>query len=425
MKHLFKSGIMTTIMTVSLSLSSFAQVNDRDLQQFRFPDQRGINQFEALDNNNVPFKGVKVRMGGAFALQFQGLSHSTGSTDTLMDIGSNFNLPTANLDLDVALADGMRMHLRTYLSSRHHPESWVKGGYLQISKLDFIKPGFLENVMDITTIKVGLMELNYGDYHFRRTDNARAIYNPFVGNLILDAFNTEAGAEIYVTPGDFLIMAGLTNGKLNQAVTSPGDYNPVILGKLGYDRQFNDDLRLRLTSSLYMTGKSARNYLYTGDRGGSRFYLVMEDYTASASGNFRSGRYNPGFTNEITAIMINPFVKFKGLELLGTVELTSGKAEAEDKTRNWTQLAADLVYRFGTTENLYIGAKYNQASGEEAFTGNNLTINRIEAGAGWYMTKNVMVKAEYVQQTYDGFDPASILYEGQFNGIMLEAVVSF
>ncbi len=425
MKHLFKSGIMTTIMTVSLSFSSFAQVNDRDLQQFRFPDQRGINQFEALDNNNVPFEGVKVRMGGAFALQFQGLSHSTGSTDTLMDIGSNFNLPTANLDLDVALADGMRMHLRTYLSSRHHPESWVKGGYLQISKLDFIKPGFLENVMDITTIKVGLMELNYGDYHFRRTDNARAIYNPFVGNLILDAFNTEAGAEIYVTPGDFLIMAGLTNGKLNQAVTGPGDYNPVILGKLGYDRQFNDDLRLRLTSSLYMTGKSARNYLYTGDRGGSRFYLVMEDYTASASGNFRSGRYNPGFTNEITAIMINPFMKFKGLELLGTVELTSGKAEAEDNTRNWTQLAADLVYRFGTTENLYIGAKYNQASGEEAFTGNNLTINRIEAGAGWYMTKNVMVKAEYVQQTYDGFDPASILYEGQFNGIMLEAVVSF
>ncbi len=423
MKHLFKSGMIATLMAATLS--TFGQVNNRDLQQFRFPDQRGINQFEALEDNNVIFDGVKVRMGGAFALQLQGLSHSTGSMDTLIDIGTNFNLPTANLDLDVALADGMRMHIRTYLSSRHHPESWVKGGYLQISKLDFIKPGFLENVMDITTIKVGLMEINYGDYHFRRTDNARAIYNPFVGNLILDAFNTEAGAEIYVTPGDFLIMAGLTNGKLNQNVTSPGAYDPVILGKLGYDRQFSDDLRLRLTSSLYMTGKSARNFLYNGDRGGSRFYLVMEDYTANATSNFRSGRYNPGFTNEVTAVMINPFVKFKGLELLGTVELTSGKAEAETDTRNWTQLAADLVYRFGPTDNIYVGAKYNQASGEEAFTGNDVTINRIEAGAGWYLTKNVMLKAEYVQQTYDGFDATNLLHEGQFDGIMMEAVVSF
>ncbi|MBF99752.1 MAG: hypothetical protein CMI36_12235 [Owenweeksia sp.] len=402
-----------------------AQDNGRDLQQFRYPDQRGINQFEALGDNNVTFDGVKVRMGGAFAIQLQGLNHSTGSVlDTLTEIGTNFNLPTANLDMDVALADGMRMHLRTYLSARHHNEAWVKGGYLQIDKLDFIRKDFLKGVMDITTVKVGLMENNYGDYHFRRTDNARAIYNPFVGNLIMDGFTTEAGAEIYVTPGDFLIMFGVTNGKLNQRVTDPGATGPVILGKLGYDKQVNDDLRLRLTTSLYTTGKSAHNYLYSADRAGSRFYLVMDD-TGNPTSNFRTGRYDPGFTNEITAVMINPFVQFKGLELLGTVELSSGKAEAEADTRNWTQLAADLLYRFGPTDNLYIGAKYNQAAGEEAFTGNDVTISRIEAGAGWYMTKNVLVKAEYVQQTYDGFDATNILYEGQFDGVMLEAVVSF
>lgn len=41
------------------------------------------------------------------------------------------------------------------------------------------------------------MENNYGDAHFRRSDNAQAIYNPFVGNLIMDAFTTEVGAELY------------------------------------------------------------------------------------------------------------------------------------------------------------------------------------------------------------------------------------
>ena len=76
-----------------------------------------------------------------------------------------------------------------------------------------------------------------------RTDNARAIYNPFVGNLIMDAFTTEMGAEIYVTPGDFLIMGGITNGKLNQSVIGDGASNtPAFLAKLGWDKQLSDDL---------------------------------------------------------------------------------------------------------------------------------------------------------------------------------------
>ncbi len=424
MNHLFKLPALSALL-LSATFTFAQESNDRDLQNFRSPDQRGINQFEALKLDNDPFQGMKVRMGGAFAVQFQGLNHSTGSTDTLMEIGNNLNLPTANLDMDVALVDGLRLHMRTYLSSRHHNEAWVKGGYIQIDKLDFIQEGFLQNLMDFTTVKVGMMEINYGDYHFRRTDNASAIYNPFVGNLILDAFNTEAGAELYFTPGNFLIMAGLTNGKLNQGVTNPGAYGPVFLGKLGYDNQFSDDLRLRLTGSIYTTGKSGKNYLYSGDRTGSRFYFVMEDYTASASGNAKSGRYDPGFTNEITALMINPFVEFKGFELLGTVEFSSGKSNAEANTRSWSQYAADLIYRFGKNENFYVGAKYNVAAGEEAGTANDVSINRMEFGAGWYLTKNVMVKAEYVQQTYDGFNATSRYFDGQFDGIMLEATVSF
>ncbi len=417
-------GLGGLMLSATLALGQL-QTNNRDLQQFRYPDQRGINQFEALNENGIGFDGVKVRMGGAFAIQFQALDHSTGSGDTLIEIGNNFNLPTANLDMDVALADGMRLHLRTYLSSRHHVEAWVKGGYLQIDNLNFISDDFLKGLMDITTIKVGMMEINYGDYHFRRSDNARAIYNPFVGNLILDAFATEPGMELYFTPGDFIIMGGVTNGKLNQSVANPGEYGPSFLAKLGYDKQISDDLRLRLMSSLYTTGKSGGNYLYRGDRAGSRFYLVMENQGASTSSQYKSGRFDPSLKNEVTAVMINPFVKFKGLEFLGTIEMASGKNSNEDETRNWTQLAGDLVYRFGKNENFYVGVKYNQAAGTDAGSGNDVTIARIEGGAGWYLTKNVLVKAEYVQQTYDGFAPTNLLYEGKFNGVIAEAVISF
>lgn len=416
---------------IATGLSAQNLDQDRDMQQFRSPSQTGIHQFEALETDE-PWEGFNVRLGGGFAVQYQALSHSTGTTaDTLIDIRNNFNLPTANLDLDVALADGVRMHLRTYLSSRHHPDSWVKGGYVQIGNLNFLREGLLENLMDFTTVKVGMMEINYGDYHFRRTDNARAIYNPFVGNLIMDAFNTEAGAELYFTPGDFLVMVGATNGDLNQSVDDPGvEPTPAILGKIGYDKQINEDLRVRLTGSYYGSAEGQTNFLYFGDRAGSRYYLTMADQDANATDDFRTGRVNPSMINEVNAIMINPFVKFQGLEFFGTFETVSGKISGEAQTRTWTQLHAELLYRFGSREQFYAGGKFNSVEGGQpnfnpTVDPNQVDVSRYAFGAGWYMTPNVLLKAEYVNQDYNGYGNSSLLHEGNFNGAMLEATIGF
>ncbi len=194
MKNLAKLVLLVMVLT---SINGFSQKSKRDLDNYRSPDKRGINVFEdAKDTVTTKFDGVYVRMGGASTLQYQSLSHSNSGVVPLKEIGGNFNLAAANLDMDVVLGEGLRMHLRTYLSSRHHPEPYVKGGYIQIDKLDFIKEGFMENFMKYATVKIGHMENNYGDAHFRRTDNAQALYNPFVGNLIMDAFTTEVGAEL-------------------------------------------------------------------------------------------------------------------------------------------------------------------------------------------------------------------------------------
>lgn len=404
----------------------------RDLDNFRYPDLRGINQFEAPKDTVSTFDGVHVRIGGASAIQFQALDHETTGTPvnsdgdpvSLIDIGSNFNLPTANLDLDVHLYDGVRMHLRTYLSSRHHPEPYVKGGYIQIDKLDFISEGFMENIMKNVRIKIGHMENNYGDAHFRRSDNAQALYNPFVGNLIMDAFTTEVGAEVYFFKNGFLGMVGATNGKLNQAVNNPDTTDPSFIAKLGYDDYINDDLRVRLTGSVYHTNKSANAYLYSADRAGSRYYFVMEPEGATSAGNFTSGRFNPGLRNEVTSFMINPFVKYGGLEFFGTFEVASGKANAEQDTRSFNQYAGELIYRFGNQENIYVGGRYNLVDGEMP-GGTNVDISRFNLAAGWFMTKNILAKVEYVNQKYNGFPVNDLRNGGKFDGVVLEAVISF
>ncbi|MAU16805.1 MAG: hypothetical protein CMH46_14855 [Muricauda sp.] len=420
MKKYTTYGLLAAAFLVGLS--GYSQ--NRQLDNYRSPDKNGVNVFEAPKDTVSTFDQVKVRIGGSSTLQFQAIDHENSGAVDLIEIGDNFNLATANLDLDVALAKGVRMHLRTYLSSRHHNEPYVKGGYFQVDNLDFISPGFLEDAMKYLTIKVGHMENNYGDAHFRRTDNAQAIHNPFVGNLIMDAFTTEVGGELYFRKNGFIGMFGLTNGKLNQAVSNPDATGASILAKLGYDGQVNEDLRLRLTGSVYSTSKSSRTYLYSADRAGSRYYLVMEATDASASSNFRSGRYDPGFSNEITAFMINPFVKYKGLEFFGTFETASGKTDAETDDRTATQLAGELVYRFGSNENFYVGTRYNTVNSDDP-SGSEVTIDRFQLGAGAFLTKNILTKIEYVNQQYDGYDNTSIFHDGEFKGVLLEAIISF
>lgn len=423
MKSILKHVIAIAIVLAGLNI----QAQNRDLDNYRLPDQRGVNVFEAPKDTISTFDGVKVRIGGASTLQYQAIDHENAGTLglELKEIGYNFNLATANLDLDVALAPGVRMNLRTYLSSRHHPEPYVMGGYFQIDGLDFISEGFAENIMKYVTIKIGHMENNYGDAHFRRSDNAQTLYNPFVGNLIMDSFTTEVGGEVYVQKDGFLGMVGFTNGKLNQAVnkTDGTTGGASFIAKLGYDKQINEDIRFRLTGSLYNTGYVQTSYLYNADRAGSRYYLVMENTAATASAQFRSGRYNPNLTNQITAIMVNPFVKYKGLEFFGTIENAKGNALGATE-RTAKQYAAELIYRFGASENFYVGGRYNQVESEEA-SGDNIEISRTQLGAGWFMTKNILMKLEYVNQKYDGYSPTSILDGGKFKGLMMEAAISF
>jgi len=270
------------------------------------------------------------------------------------------------------------------------------------------------------------MENNYGDAHFRRSDNAQAIFNPFVGNLIMDSFTTEVGAELlYQFESGFLGMVGFSNGKLNQNVKDSNGTTggAAFLAKVGYDKQITDDFRLRLTGSFYNTGYAQSVYLYTADRAGSRYYDIMQSETAS-SDNFRSGRFDPGFKNKITAVMINPFIKYGGLEVFGTIELASGRKLSETDRRKTTQYAGEVIYRFGDTENIYLGGRYNTVSAELA-SEDDININRFQLGAGWFMTKNILLKAEYVTQKYKDYPAGNLLEDGKFNGLVIEAAISF
>lgn len=393
------------------------------IQYYRYNDRRGLNVFETSKIDTVKYEGLKVRVGGDFAVQFQGISQSNDLVgDTLVSLTDNFALPTANLNVDAQLDDGLRMHLRVWLSSRHHAEAWVKGGFIQMDRLDFISPGFLSGLMDIATIRIGMDEINYGDTHFRRTDNARSMFNPFVGNYIMDSFTTEPFFEVTLQSNGLIGVVGVSNGRLNQDPVD-GDNGRVFFGKLGYDKQMNDDLRLRLTGSFYSsTEDGTRDYLYGGDRAGARYYNVLNAINEGRRSDFEP-RWNPGFAYH-TAFMINPFVKYQGLEFFGVFEVTNNGDDAVGGS--YTHTGAELLYRFGDAEDIYVGGRYNAVSGEAADGAASQDINRLNLGFGWFMTNNMMLKAEYVTSTYDGDGFNGTKLQGaEFDGFMLEAVIGF
>lgn len=466
MKHLVRLVTLTACLLVA-SAQLQAQLFP-EMQYYRPSDKTGINIYETT-KDTTPYDGMKFRLGGGFTQQWQSLQHENtanplwrkynGGSDsvnynTLYGITPGFNTASANLLLDVQLEDGVRLNITTYLATRRHQDAWVKGGYIQFDRLRFLGSDFIDNIMEYLTVKIGHTEINYGDAHFRRSDAGMSIYNPFADNYIVDAFTTEIGGDItFQHPSGFLAVLGLTNGEIKGAVDpvipGAGDTtttkSPSIYFKAGLDKKFGDAFRVRLTGSGYLNDASPRNTLFNGDRAGSNYFLVMEsqaaNYSATATsvgsmkptttGQAISGRYDPNFSRSIQAFVINGLVQFSIFELFLNYDIASGRTANEVEDRSMTQLAGDLIVRLGSNDQYFLGGRYNivntetlgilDANGAQA----EQQISRIAFAAGWYLTKNILIKGEYVNQEYKDFPVSSIFYGGKFNGLVLEAVVGF
>lgn len=497
-------SLKSLVLALGLMLPGIAAIGQQaPIQYWRPYDKRGINVFEIQkDQDSVVYDGFKVRIGAGFTQGFQSMSHENGAkavinpttgtgasyvetapgsgsfvnratgapatgivpnpavyggylvgttpytnANALYEMGGGFPLAQANFNIDVQITDGVSLNLVSYMSSHHHNEFWVKGGYLKVDKVSFLNSEALDKIWQNLTLKVGHMEINYGDAHYRRSDGGHTLQNPWIENNIMDAFTTEIGAELYWMKNGIIIMGAYTDGEIQGNIYDPSLPNvskrkPSFYGKIGYDKQLQDNLRVRLTASAYTTKSSISNTLMGGDRTGSNYQFVMDNTTATVTTAFTSGRFNPGYRDNITSFMINPFVKFAGLEFFGTWEYAKGKNAFENgegstygvvNNRQTHQTSGELIYRFGKSENLYVGARYqkltsNLAFGQSASAPGTLfpiSIDRTSIAAGWFVTRNVLLKGEYVSQQYDGYPDTERFYEGKFSGFVIQGAISF
>jgi len=127
----------------------------------------------------------------------------------------------------------------------------------------------------------------------------------------------------------------------------------------------------------------------------------------------------------VNAEVINPFIKIGGAEFFGNFEIAKGGSFSEAKLRNLRQQVYEGLYRFWD-DKLYLGGRYNVLSGQlVAKTFSDQSVNRMQLGGGWFVTPNILTKAEWVNQKYNDFPITDIRNGGNFKGFMFTGAVAF
>ena len=324
-----------------------------------------------------------------------------------------------------------------YLSSRNHPsQTYGNEGYMILrgvpENLQSLK--FLEPVLKRVDLKAGHFLVDFGDNKDHRSNNAIVQKNPLVGNFVVDPNIVSIGMQASSKPGSrFGWLVGVNNG------TTTEDWS-IGRGFAVNGKVFVNPIKpLRLSAS-YMTADQSDNpnksgggsqlQMFTGNRSGERYAGVM-------GGGQAPGNVFPQAGEKFSAAQLDLTFDEASfpLELYGHVGRTQDKdingSAAGTPEETWNYYAANAVYRF--TPTVYGAVRYSAAT-TDMLAGRETDgkVDRIQVGGGFWLTKNMLMKLEYVTQKYSGFRQGDMVNNGiqawrdpEFDGFVAEVSFAF
>jgi hypothetical protein len=323
-----------------------------------------------------------------------------------------------------------------YLSSRNHPsQTYGNEGYILMTgvpeNLENLK--FLTPIFNKVDVKAGHMLVDFGDAAEHRSNNAITQKNPLVGNFVIDPNIVSIGMQVSSKPGKrYGWLAGVSNG------TTTEDWN---VGRgFAYNGKvyFVPVTGLRTSLSYIATDQSdnpnksgggSQMQMFTGNRSGERYAGVLGGGQAPGNVFPQAGEKFSAAQFDVTYDTGSP------LKLYGhygyTQDLDINGSAAGTPEEKWAYYAADARYNF--TPTLYGAVRYSGAQANKlAGADSNGTVSRIQVGGGFWLSKNLLLKVEYVQQQYDGFGQGQVVNNNiqawknpEFSGVISEVSFSF
>ena len=399
----FKIGVAAL-----LAVSLWGLVTPVDAQTYKNrPDEMAVRIGE--------LEGMKLFMGLHTVGRFQALDHEKvyvdGAEKASIPVG--FQTAWGSVDFLANYKDQIEVYFEIYLSSRPHPEKvYGHQGYILARGVpENLNAGPVASLFRAVDVKAGHFEIDYGDHRFRRSDNARVQHNALIGNYIIDPKTVEIGVEVATEPGRLNAMIGVGSGSTTEKFKKGTGFS--VHGKLWADITES----LRASGSFYRVDHSDNKpkfagswgNLYSGHRSGG-------SYSGILVGGNAPGQITPGAGQKVMATQFDVTWNLAAFEIYGHYgwmeDADLNGSDTGTPEESWYYYTAESIYRF--TPNLHGAIRY---SGAKAKTFNDLSsdgrIDRIQVGGGFWLTKNIQLKAEYVHQWCNDFTDA----EGKVGGM--------
>ncbi|HEX8255507.1 MAG TPA: hypothetical protein VF846_20370 [Thermoanaerobaculia bacterium] len=322
-----------------------------------------------------------------------------------------------------------------YLSSRNHPsQTYGNEGYILMRGVpeNLTSLRFLTPILEKVDIKAGHMLVDFGDAAEHRSNNAIVQKNPLIGNFVVDPNIVSIGMQVSSKPGRFGWLVGGSNGTTTEDwnVGRGFAYNAKVyaypitglrtsLSYIGTDQSDNPN----------KSGGGSQMQMFTGNRSGERYAGVLGGGQApgnvfpQAGEKFSAAQFDVTFDNGSPIQLYGHYGRTQDLDINGTAAGTP-----EEK---WNYYAADARYNF--TPTLYGAVRYSGAQVSKlAGADSDGNVRRIQVGGGFWLSKNLLLKVEYVDQQYSGFSVGQIVNNNiaawrdpSFSGLISEVSFSF
>ena len=392
-------------------------------------------QIELTENETQKLFITVNTVGTAQALDHENAFDSKGNE--LAKVSPGFQNAFGNLGFigEFGRKKEITVVMDLYLSSRNHPsQTYGNEGYILMrgvpENLESLR--FLTPILEKVDIKAGHMLIDFGDAAEHRSNNAVVQKNPLIGNFVVDPNIVSIGMQVSSKPGRFGWLVGGSNG------TTTEDWN---VGRgFAYNAKIYAYPIAGLRTSLSYIGtdqsdnpnKSAggsQMQMFTGNRSGERYAGVLGGGQApgnvfpQAGEKFSAAQFDVTFANGSPLELYGHYGRTQDLDINGTLAGTP-----EEK---WTYYAAHAQYNI--TPALYGAVRYSGANVTK-LAGNDSegNVQRIQVGGGLWLSRNLLLKVEYVEQKYRGFSVGQIVNNNiaawrdpSFSGVISEVSFSF
>lgn len=387
------------------------------------------------------YMGVDT-VGRVQALRESHVADTVGASSVISNghLSSGFQTAFGNLSF-LADSPDMELYFSIFIASRPHPDM-MQGdeGYVIFHNLPDLLGGskLAHDLFDNVNIKAGQFEVDYGDAHYLRSDNARVQQNPLIGNFVVDPRSSEVGMEAYSSDKDgspIGWLAGFGSGGEEEDFSK--DHGMSLHAKV-WDKQIEG---LRPSASVYWVDQSngspstTRTNMFRSDRSGGPYGGVLDD--GSAPGQVFVGNGQRVLASQFDLTWTKGKNELYGN--FGYVQDTdtngNGFGTPSDK---WLYYAAEAKHNL--TPRLYLATRFSGATAMELTSLSDLSsdvrshgmVDRIQIGGGYWLNKMTLLKVEYVYQCYHDFKNNAEQVSGvdawddpSFYGLLTEVSIAF